>query len=99
MAIDNLYFKCSEGSQRIIKHRYEEYLESANEKKDKKKKEESKKQKKEEEKEEDEESTYEEKAKIAALKLKCIFDYMKDFKTITDEYKREKQSQTAAKKN
>jgi len=26
MAIDNLYFKCSEGSQRIIKHRYEEYL-------------------------------------------------------------------------
>lgn len=98
MAVDNLYFKCSEGSQRIIKHRFEEHLEAANEKKDKKKKEEGKKQKKEEEKEDSEESTYEEKAKIAALKLKCIFDYMKDFKSIIDEYKKDKISQAAAKK-
>lgn len=33
---------------------------------------------------------YEDKAKIAALKLKCIFDYMKDFKWIIEEYRKDK---------
>jgi hypothetical protein len=84
MAIDNLYFKCSEGSQRI-KHKFEEYIEANNEKKGSKKKDDSKKpQKKEEDNNDGEESTYEEKARIASLKLKCIFNYMKDFKTIID---------------
>lgn len=90
MAIDNLYSKCSEGSQRV-KHRFEQHLQSNNDKKDKKRREEKKqKEKKEEEKKEPQEMGYEDKAKIAALKLKCIFDYMKDFKWIIEEYRKDK---------
>lgn len=36
----------------------------------------------------EEEGNYEAKTKIAAQKLKSIFSYMKDFKSILDEYKK-----------
>jgi hypothetical protein len=48
-----------------------------------------KKDKKEERQMEDE-LTYEVKCKIAAQKLKSIFTFMKDFKNILDEYRKEK---------
>lgn len=41
---------------------------------------------------------YDQKARIASHKLKCIFNYMRDFKTIIEEFKKEKVSQTQNKK-
>ena len=96
MAIDNLYFKCSEGSQRI-KHKYQEYLEPGPDSKTSRKKEE-KKQKKDERSLESESVNYDQKARIASHKLKCIFNYMRDFKTIIEEFKKEKTAQAQAKK-
>ena len=93
MAIDNLHFRCIEGNQRL-KQDYEEFkIEMKNEIKKPNKSEEkkmSKKEKKQDHPNEDEVS-YEVKCRIAAQKLKSIFSFMKDFKNIIDEYKKEKQ--------
>ena len=41
---------------------------------------------------------YDQKARIASHKLKCIFNYMRDFKTIIEEFKKEKATQSQVKK-
>lgn len=85
MAVDNLFFRCSEGNQRI---KYESEEHKADKKNDmKKQSREVDKQKKKEEAPEDE-ASYEVKTKLAAQKLKSIFSYMKDFKIILDEYRK-----------
>ncbi|CAK68257.1 unnamed protein product (macronuclear) [Paramecium tetraurelia] len=81
MAIDNLFNRCQEGTQKI-KHELEETKQENNKKEDKKvKKEDSKKQQKDEKKEE-EEDNYEVKSQQAMQKLKIISLYLNDFKKI-----------------
>ena len=55
-----------------------------------KKKEDKKKEKKDEKAVDIEGANYDQKARIASYKLKCIFNYMKDFKTVIEEFKKEK---------
>ncbi len=86
MAIDNLFYRSTEGSQRI-KYESEEHKEKKNENKKTGKLAETEKQKKKEE-SVDDEGNYEAKTIIAAQKLKSITSFMKDFKSILDEYKR-----------
>jgi hypothetical protein len=76
MAIDNLFYRCSEGNQRI-KYESEEH------KSDKKNDPKNEKNKKKDDLQEDE-GNYEAKTKIAAQKLKSIFSYIKDFKIVLD---------------
>lgn len=97
MAIDNLYSKCNEGIVRI-KHNHEEFAEETEtknkkgKKTDKKTDEKTKKKEVNEEKEkaeEDDSSNTELKCRLAIQKLKSIFAYTRDYKTIIDEYKKE----------
>lgn len=91
MAIDNLYSKCGEGVIRI-KHSHEEFAEEieAKSKKPKKAEEKGKSKKEgEDKKAEDEESNIEIKCKLATQKLKSIFAYTKDYRSILEEYKKQ----------
>jgi hypothetical protein len=92
IAIDNLYSKCSEGVVRI-KHSFEEFEEEIEAKAKKPKKEEKKAGKKgegaETSKPEEEESNTELKCKLAIQKLKSIFAYTKDYRSILEEAKKQ----------
>ena len=97
MAIDNLYSKCNEGVVRI-KHNHEEFAEETETKNkkgkkgDKKGDEKSKKKDgndEKKEKAEEDESNTELKCKLAIQKLKSIFAYTRDYRTIIDEYKKQ----------
>ena len=93
MAIDNLYSKCNEGIVRV-KHHHEQFAEEIDSKNKKVKKTEDKtKNKKGDEdkkdKLEEEESNTERKCKLAIQKLKSIFAYTKDYRTILEEYKKQ----------
>lgn len=95
MAIDNLYNRCLDGTQRI-RHDFEDnraekgkadQKEKKGDKKDKKGTKE--KFEKKDQTTEDDEDNYEAKSKLAAAKLKSIALYMNDFKKIIDACKAE----------
>lgn len=91
MAIDNLYSKCSEGVIRI-KHGHEEFAEELDAKAKKPKKSEEKPKKKPEDEDphtQDEESNMEIKCRLAIQKLKSIFAYTKDYRSILEEYRKQ----------
>jgi hypothetical protein len=83
MAIDNLFYRCSEGNQRIKYESEEHKSDKKNDPKKQSKAPENEKNKKKDDLQEDE-GNYEAKTKIAAQKLKSIFYYIKDFKIVLD---------------
>ncbi len=85
MAIDNLYFKCQTGVIRI-KHKEEEFIEEdqTKNKKNKKVEDKNKSKKQGDAKGSLDEENIEMKCRLATRKLKAIFAYTKDYRSILE---------------